>query len=489
MTGSPEYRPMIGLEIHVALATRSKMFCGCSTEFGAPPNTNVCPVCLGLPGSLPVINARALELGIMCARAVGGQVQARMHFERKNYHYPDLPKGYQISQYAVPLAIGGEVVLDDVEDAERRVRIRRVHLEEDAGKSTHSAETGHTLLDFNRCGVPLAEIVTEPDIRSPGEARAFLEELRALLRVAGVSEVRMEAGELRCDVNFNLVRSAGGDGLEGTEISEVKNLNSFRSVQRALEYEVSRHREAIRGGEPLVHETRHWDEERGITYAARSKEEAHDYRYFPEPDLPPISVEPDLAQYLAAQVPELPRARRRRFRNEFDLGSYDARALVSEAELADFFEEAVAEGADPKDAANWILGEVRGHLNATGDSLADLPVTPRMLAALLSLVAAGEISGTMAKDVWSEAVETGRDPVSSVEESGLRQISDEETLDALVEEVIEENPDAAEEFTAGKEKALGFLVGQVMKKTRGQANPQLANERLRKALRNGSDHR
>ncbi len=479
------YLPTIGLEIHVALATESKMFCGCSTEFGAAPNTHVCPVCLGLPGSLPVVNAKALELGIMCARALGSQIRPRTYFERKNYHYPDLPKGYQISQYAVPLAVGGELVLDRPDGEERRIRIIRVHLEEDAGKSTHSTTTGRTQLDFNRCGIPLAEIVTEPDIVSAAEAREFLEELRSVLRTTGISEVRMEEGELRCDVNLSLCREGNAKGPDHTEISEVKNLNSFRSVERALQFEERRHREALDAGDTLSHETRHWDEDRGVTYSARSKEEAQDYRYFPEPDLPPVVIDPELADYLAAQIPELPRERRKRFREEYGLSPYDAEVLVSQPDLADFFERTVAMGAPPKDTANWILGDISAYLNAEKVSIGEAPVGPEHLEDLLSLIDGGEISGKMAKEVWEETMREGARPSDVVEKRGLRQISDESTLETIVAEVIRENPKAAEDYRSGKDKALGYLVGQVMKKTRGQANPAVANEKLRDMLRDG----
>ena len=480
------YRATIGLEIHVALNTRSKMFCGCSTDFGAPPNTNVCPVCLGLPGSLPVTNSGAVNLGIIAARALGSQVRTRSHFERKNYHYPDLPKGYQISQYSAPLAVGGELVLDDVEGEGGRIGITRVHLEEDAGKSTHSADKGSTLLDFNRCGVPLAEIVTEPHIQSPGQARRFLEELRALLRVVGVSEVRMEEGELRCDVNFNLVRCDEGEGPVRTEISEVKNLNSFRSVQRASEYELKRHVEAVSRGDVLEHETRHWDEERGVTYSARSKEMAHDYRYFPDPDLPPLVIDPGYADHLAGGMPEPPRAKRIRFADEFGLSRYDAAVLVADPPLADFFEETVSHGASARAAARWITGEVAAHLNASGAAISDVPASPAHLAELLELLEAEQISEKVAKRVWRDVFESGTMPRVIVERECLAKIDDPEELRDIVSAVIAENPDAAAEYSSGKDRAIGYLVGKVMEDTRGRADPRLVNDILRDMLRSGS---
>ncbi|MFO7942028.1 MAG: Asp-tRNA(Asn)/Glu-tRNA(Gln) amidotransferase subunit GatB [Bacillota bacterium] len=419
--------------------------------------------------------------------AHGGRFRYRNDRGSEKWPYPDLPKGYQISQYAVPLAVGGELVVDRADGEESRIRITRVHLEEDAGKSTHSPETGRTQLDFNRCGIPLAEIVTEPDITSPVEAREFLEELRSVLRAIGVSEVRMEEGELRCDVNFSLRREGDAEGPDRTEISEVKNLNSFRSVQRALEFEELRHREALNAGDTLSHETRHWDEHRGVTYSARSKEEAQDYRYFPEPDLPPLVIDPELSDYLAAQIPELPRARRKRFREEYELNAYDAGVLVSQPDLADFFERTVAIGAPAKETANWILGDISAYLNAEGVAIEQVPVEPGYLEDLLSLIDEGEISGKMAKEVWEETMKEGTRPSEVVEKRGLRQISDESTLETIVAEVIRENPEAAQDYRSGKDKALGYLVGQVMKKTRGQANPAVANEQLRDILRDGGD--
>ncbi len=483
-----QYRPVIGLEIHVALDTESKMFCACVNAFGSTPNTDVCPVCLGLPGSLPVTNARAIELGITCARALGGQVAPRTYFERKHYHYPDLPKGYQISQYAAPLSIGGELVVDDSHSGEEvRVRIRRVHLEEDAGKSMHSRQSGHTQLDFNRCGVPLAEIVTEPDITSCAQARRFLEELRAIMRTAGVSRVRMEEGELRCDVNFNLVHVKAGQEITRTQISEIKNLNSFRAVQRALEYELMRHRSALEAGDGLLHETRHWDADREVTYAARTKEQAHDYRYFPDPDLPPILIERELVDYLAAGIPELPRARRRRLRETWGIEWSQAEILVEEPEMADFFESAIAEGAEPSEACKWIVGEIAGYLNTVDTTLGALPFSAADLAALLRLVEDGAISGKIAKEVWLEVMEGGGSPEAIVERRGLRQISDDAILEQIIEEVVAEHPEAAEDYAGGKDKTLGFLVGQVMQKTRGQANPQKVNEMIARRLRGGRD--
>ncbi|MFO8060698.1 MAG: Asp-tRNA(Asn)/Glu-tRNA(Gln) amidotransferase subunit GatB [Bacillota bacterium] len=470
-----EQQVLIGLEIHVALATQSKMFCGCSTAFGGRPNSQVCPVCLGLPGSLPVLNRRAVELGLAAALALEAEIYPRMQFERKNYHYPDLPKGYQISQYAAPMAERGRMVFTSAGGEDKAVRIRRVHLEEDAGKSIHAA--GGTLLDFNRCGVPLVEIVTEPDLHAPESTRAFLEQLRELLHRVGVSEVRMEEGELRCDVNINVVGPRGR-----TEITEVKNLSSFRGVERALRYEVARHREAVAAGDSLYHETRHWDEDRQVTIPARTKEESHDYRYFPDPDLPGVTVGQAWVRKIASRIPETPRHRRQRLQREYGLSSYDAAVLVRDGQLADFFEETVSHGADPKEVANWAMGEVSAYLNARGVTLEDLPAAPEDLARLLQMIASGKISGKIAKEVWLAMAGEGGDPEEIVSERGLSQISDDSVLEELAEKVIGQNPDVVRDYLGGKEKAVGFLVGQIMKETRGKANPQLVNEKLRDSL-------
>ena len=466
---------LIGLEIHVALATRTKMFCSCSTAFGHPANTQVCPVCLALPGSLPVLNRRAVELGLMAALALDAVVYPSMQFERKNYHYPDLPKGYQISQLGAPMAERGQMTFTNPDGQDETVRIRRAHLEEDAGKSLHTAEG--TLLDFNRCGVPLVEIVTEPDLHTPGSTRAFLEDLRELLHRIGVSEVRMEEGELRCDVNINLVSPQGG-----TEISEVKNLGSFRGVERALRYEVARHREAAKRGDRLRHETRHWDEDRGVTVAARTKEESHDYRYFPDPDLPIVTLDRAWVHQVRLNIPERPRDRKLRLERQYGLGRYDAEVLVGDPDLADLFEEMASRGADPKTAANWVMGDISGYLNAHGVRLGQLPVTPTDLVRLLQMIDQDRISGKIAKDVWLVMAGEGGRPDEIVQQRGLGQITDDAVLDDLVAEVIAENPDVVGHYLAGKVKAVGFLVGQIMAKTRGKANPQLVNAKFRDAL-------
>ncbi len=469
---------VIGLEVHVELKTRSKMFCSCPVAFGAPPNTHVCPVCLGLPGVLPVPNRTAVEYAIRAALALNCQIPSFSKFDRKNYHYPDLPKNYQISQYDRPLGVNGHVVIR-VGGQERRIGIRRLHLEEDTGKSTHEGVAGGSLVDFNRAGVPLVEIVSEPDLRSPEEARLYLQELRTIMLYTGVSDVKMEEGSLRCDANISL-RPAGSREL-GTLV-EIKNMNSFRSVQRALEYEVSRQAALLDAGQRIVRETRHWDEVRGVTFPSRSKEEAHDYRYFPDPDLVPLEIAPAWVEEIRSSLPELPDARRRRYVEAYGLPEYDAEVLVQEPALADFFEGAVAAGANPKGASNWVMVELLGFLNAEGRSLADIPLRPGHLASLLRLIEEGTISGKIAKEVFAQTCRTGRAPEEIVREAGLTQISDADELRQVARQVLAANGPAVADYRAGKKAALGFLVGQMMKATRGKANPALANQILTELL-------
>lgn len=477
-----KWETVIGLEIHAELLTESKVFCGCSTQFGAEPNTHVCPVCLGLPGVLPVLNKKAVELAIKAALALNCSIAEYSKFDRKNYFYPDLPKAYQISQYDLPLGKDGWVELE-TEDGVRRVGIIRVHLEEEAGKSVHSGEnilgSTYSLIDYNRCGIPLIEIVTKPDIRSPEEARLFLERLKAILQYTEVSDCKMEEGSLRCDANISL-RPAGSQEL-GVK-TEVKNLNSFRAVQRALEFEVNRQRKLLDAGEEVVQETRHWNEARGITVSMRSKEEAHDYRYFPEPDLVPVEVERQWVEELRATLPEMPAARRQRFIEEYGLPAYDAAVLTSSRHLADYYEACAARVEDPKLASNWVMGELQGLLNERELDVKECPVGPEGLAELLQLVRNETISNNVAKDVLAEMFASGKSARAIVEEKGLKQISDTGALLQIVERVIEENPGPVEDYKQGKKKAIGFLVGQVMKATRGQANPQKANQLLREKL-------
>jgi aspartyl-tRNA(Asn)/glutamyl-tRNA(Gln) amidotransferase subunit B len=474
------YETVIGLEVHVQLATASKMFCACAVEFGAPPNTRTCPVCLGLPGSLPVLNRRAVELGLRTAVVLGCRVQPESRFHRKNYYYPDLPKNYQISQYQYaghpPLATAGTLEIGNG-DGSRRIGIRRVHLEEDTGKLLHAV--GRSLVDYNRSGTPLMEVVTDPDLRSAEEARLFLTQLRATLQFAGVTSGRMEEGTLRCDANLSLrLRPGGPDGTR----TEVKNMNSLRSVERALRFEEARQREQLGRGEPVIQETRHWDEQRGITFSSREKEEAQDYRYFPEPDLVPLFVDDAWVATVRAGLPELPEAKRRRYVQVLGLPEHDARVLTAMPATASFFEETLRRFSEPKIVANWLTGDVAAYLNAEGKEIEEASISPAGLAELLKLLDEGTLSGRLAKDVLDEMLRTGRSAGEIVRDRGLVQISDEAALAEMVDGVIAEHPGPVAEVRAGKDKAVAFLVGQVMKRSRGRANPELVNRLLRDRL-------
>jgi aspartyl-tRNA(Asn)/glutamyl-tRNA(Gln) amidotransferase subunit B len=479
-----EYESVIGLECHVELSTDTKMFCGCRNEFGAPPNSNVCPVCLGLPGSLPVPNEKAIESIVRIGLALGSRVAPDSLFHRKNYFYPDMPKDYQISQYDLPICVGGRLEID-VDGERRQIGITRVHMEEDTGKTTHVGQTGrigqadYALVDYNRAGVPLVEVVSEPDLRSAEEARAYLTELRATLEALGVSDVRMEEGSLRCDANIS-TRPAGSAEL-GTKV-EIKNLNSIRSLERALRFEEARQRAALDAGDALVQETRHFDEEQGSTLSLRSKEEAFDYRYFPEPDLPPLAPDREWVAELQATLPELPAARRERYVSDYGLKPEQARLLVTWPASAGFFDQAVALGADPTAAANWVVQDLAGLLNKTRTELEDARVTPRHVADLVRLVADGTVSATGAKQVVEEAFETGDTVEQIVERRGLRQVTDASAIEAWVDEAIAENPGPVEQYRGGKEAALNALVGPVMKKSRGAANATAVRELLLKRL-------
>ena len=475
------YEPVIGLEVHCQLLTRSKLFCGCANRFGAPPNTLVCEVCLGLPGALPVLNQRAVTLAARAALALGCQVHATSVFERKNYFYPDLPKGYQISQYQAPLATDGALEIATA-DGPRRVRIARLHMEEDAGKLLHEGfpwSDEKSGVDLNRAGVPLVEIVTEPDLRSAEEAHAYLSALRALLLYAEVSDVNMEEGSLRCDANVS-VRPRGEQKL-GTR-AEVKNLNSFRHVARAIDYEVTRQVALLESSRAVVQETRLWNEGRGETALLRSKEDAHDYRYFPEPDLRPLAVSPEWLAEVRASLPELPAARRRRFVAEFGLPDYDAGVLTQERELAAYFETVARDSGNPKAASNWVMTELLRKLKEDARPLAAAPMKPSALAALIQLVGKGTISGKIAKDVFEKMWASGEPASVIVEREGLAQLDDAGALQAAVAEVVAASPDQVASYRGGKAAALGWFVGQVMKKTGGRANPQAVNALLKKAL-------
>ncbi|MEW6552813.1 MAG: Asp-tRNA(Asn)/Glu-tRNA(Gln) amidotransferase subunit GatB [Actinomycetota bacterium] len=478
------YEAVIGLEIHAELKTLSKMFCACDASFGGEPNSRTCPVCLGLPGVLPVLNRRAVELATRLALALHCEIATRSIFHRKNYFYPDMPKNFQISQYDLPLGVGGHLDLE-MEDGTVRVGITRVHLEEDTGKTVHVGESGrihgseYSLEDFNRAGVPLLEIVSEPDIRTPEQARAFLQELKSIMEHLEISDCRMEEGSLRCDANISL-RARGSDGF-GVK-AEVKNMNSFRALYRALDYEIGRQEGVLAQGGEVVQETRHWDADAGVTTPLRTKEYAFDYRYFPEPDLVPLELDRAFVGEVESALPELPAQRRRRFREDLGLPEHDASLLTSSKALGDYFEDTVRAGADPKAASNWMMGELSAHLNAQNMEIDEVRVSPAQLAAMLALIGKGVISGKIAKSVFEEMLQSGRDAEAIVRERGITQISDEEELARHIEEAIRENPASVEDFRRGKEKALGFLVGQVMRKTRGRANPQAVNGMLRDRL-------
>ena len=475
------FEPVIGLEIHAQLLTASKIFCGCSAAFGGEPNTHVCPVCLGLPGALPVLNRAAVDYAVRAALALGCTVHETSIFARKNYFYPDLPKGYQISQYQLPLATAGVVEFPSRGEL-RRVGITRVHMEEDAGKSLHEGfvdSDRKTYVDYNRSGVPLIEIVTEPDLRSAADAAEFFSRLRATLVWLGVNDGNMEEGSLRCDANVS-VRPQGTTVL-GTK-AEVKNLNSFRFLQRALEYEIDRQIEVLSGGGRVVQETRLWDSAAGRTASMRSKEEAHDYRYFPEPDLPPAIVEAAREQRIRAAMPELPEARRRRLVERYALPEYDAGQLTQSRGLAEYFEAVVAAGAAPKAASNWMMGELARALKERNTDIASSPLAPERLAGLIALIEKGTISGSMAKDVFEKMFATDRGADAIVAAEGLAQIDDESQITGLIADVLGRNADAVTRYRSGKTSAFGFLVGQVMKAAAGKANPRRVNDLLKRAL-------
>lgn len=477
-----KYEAVIGLEVHTELQTKTKIFCNCRTSFGADPNTNVCPVCLGLPGVLPVLNKKVLEFAVRAGLALNCEISRFSKFDRKNYYYPDLPKNFQTSQFDLPICEHGYLDVE-VNGEKRRIRITRAHMEEDAGKLVHHGtsitDSDYSLVDYNRTGTPLLEIVSEPDMRSAKEAVAYMEKMRAILQYVGISDCRMEEGSLRCDANVS-VRPVGQKEL-GTK-TEIKNINSFKGVERAIEYEAMRQAQLLEEGGKVIQETRTWDEKEGVTKSMRTKEEANDYRYFPEPDLVPFTVSDEYIENIRRSLPELPDARKERYMKEFGLSSEDAVFMTNDKATADYFEKTVAEGADPKAAVNWLMGEFAGQLSKDGIEMDKAPVSASDLAGLLKLIAEGTISGKIAKKVFAIMWKDGGSAADIVKEQGLVQISDTNELQALVEKVVSENPKAIEDFKAGKKKAVGALVGQIMKATKGKANPRVINELLNKKL-------
>lgn len=477
-----KYEAVIGLEVHTELRTATKIFCSCRTSFGAEPNTNVCPVCLGLPGVLPVLNKKVLEFAVRTGLALNCEISRYSKFDRKNYYYPDLPKNFQTSQYDLPICEHGHLDVE-VDGKKTTIRITRAHMEEDAGKLVHHGtsitDSDYSLVDYNRTGTPLLEIVSEPDMHSAKEAVAYMEKLRAILQYCGVSDCKMEEGSLRCDANVS-VRPVGQKEL-GTK-TEIKNINSFRGVERAIEYEAMRQAELLEEGGTVVQETRTWDEKEGVTKSMRKKEEANDYRYFPEPDLVPFTVSEEYIEEIRKTLPELPDARKERYMESYGLTSYDADYLTNDKARADYFEAMVAAGADPKEAANWLMGDFAKKLSQSGLEMAAAPVTAAALADLLGLIGKGTISGKIAKQVFSDMWETGKDAETIVKEKGLVQISDTGALEELADRIIAANPQSVADFKAGKKKAVGFLMGQIMKETKGKANPQVVNGILTKKL-------
>jgi len=471
------YETTIGLEVHVQLKTRTKMFCGCATGYGAAPNTLVCPVCLGYPGAMPVMNREAIRLTVVSGLMLGCEIAHWSKFDRKSYFYPDMPKNYQISQYDKPLCLGGAVTIDLPDGSEKQVGLTRIHLEEDVGKNTHFGSSSG--VDFNRAGHPLMEIVTEPDIASPEEAYAFLQSLKQILLYAGVSDCNLEEGNMRCDVNVSM-RPAGTVEL-GTK-AELKNLNTFKGVFHALEYEQERQSALLERGERVVQETRRWDPDRGETSSMRTKEDAHDYRYFPEPDLLPVVLNAQQIEAWRSGLPEAPRNRRARFIEEFEIPAYDAGVLSAERDVADFFEEAVAAGGNAKSISNWIMTDVLRVLSETNVRIADLPLTAASLGALTKLVDAGAVNMTGAKKIFAVLVEQGGDPAKVLDDLGLAQVSDTDTLEKMVDEAIAANAKSVEDYRNGKSAAAQFLMGQVMCASRGKANPPMVLEMLKQKL-------
>ena len=476
-----KYETVIGLEVHVQIKTKTKIFCSCSTEFGSRPNENTCPICLGMPGVLPVLNKRFLESSMRACLATHCTIEPMNRFARKNYFYPDLPKGYQISQFELPLGTNGYININ-VDGTKKRIGLTRIHMEEDAGKLIHGenlGSPGKSYVDFNRTGVPLCEVVSEPDLRSSEEARAYLIELKSILEYTGVSDCNMEEGSLRCDANVS-IRPVGQKEF-GTR-TELKNLNSFKFIQKAIEYEVDRQTKILDQGDTVKQETRLYDSDRGETFPMRSKEEAHDYRYFPDPDLVPIMIDETWVEKLRQTIPELPEQKRERFVKSYGIPEYDTGVLTSSAPLADYFEKCTALFPHPKTISNWMMGDLLRELKKDGRDIVDCPVSPSALVDLLKLIQSGTISGNIAKGVFEEMYRTQKSAGSIVEEKGLKQITDSSAIEKIVAEVLQANPSQVEEFKGGKEKVLGFLVGQVMKASKGKANPGMVNKLLKEKM-------
>ena len=471
---------VIGLEIHAELKTNTKIFCSCSTEFGAKPNENTCPICLGIPGTLPVLNEEVVNLAVKAGRAVNCEINNYNKMDRKNYFYPDLTKNYQTSQYDLPMCVNGKVTFN-YEGKEVSVRINRIHIEEDAGKLVHLEDEPVSLIDYNRAGVPLVEIVTEPDLRSPGEAAAFMRELKGILEYAEISDCRMEQGSIRCDANIS-IRPYGSEEY-GTKV-EIKNINSFREVQKALEKEEKRQKELYQFGEEykIKQETRRWDASKAKTLPMRSKEEAHDYRYFPEPDLTPIIIPQEKVDELEKSLPEMPIEKRARFVSEYGLSEKDASIIISSKTLAKFYEEVVGLGGNPKTVSNYILGDLLRMLNANNMEPEDIKISPKNFVSLLKIIESGKISNTAGKEVFKEMFETDKDPEIIIEEKGLSQISGSDEIEKLVDKVLSDNPKSIEDFKAGKTQAVGYLMGQVMKASKGKANPPVAKQMIEEKL-------
>jgi aspartyl-tRNA(Asn)/glutamyl-tRNA(Gln) amidotransferase subunit B len=473
-----EYEIVVGLEVHAELSTKSKIYCSCTTEFGGEPNTHCCPICIGMPGTMPVLNKKVVEYAVRAGLATNCKISNYSKKDRKNYFYPDLPKAYQNSQYFYPICKGGHIDIE-INGKTKQIGITRIHIEEDAGKLIHDEWGASTLIDYNRGGVPLIEIVSEPDIRSAKEAKVFLENLKAILQFTDVSDCKMQEGSLRADVNIS-VRPKGR--LEFGVRTEMKNLNSFKAVTRAIESEARRQIEELESGGTIIQETRRWDDDKGVSYSMRSKEEAHDYRYFPEPDLPPVIISEEWIEDVRQSLPELPEARRKRYETDYGLPEYDASLLTTSKKLADFFEEAAIISNNAKAVSNWIMGDVLRRMKEEDDETEEIPIPAQYLADLINLVDRGVISNTIAKKVFDKMYDTKKDPKLIVEEEGLKVVSDEDALLAVVNKVLENNQQSVADYKSGKKKAFGFLVGQAMRETRGKADPQIINKLLKKKL-------